>query len=228
MPGRAMPLIKDQVYHVFNRSIEDRVTFGNKRELDRGLLASDYYRFTSQPVRLSILLAWAGSRREEVLEKMRQTFPRLVEIYAYCLMPNHFHFLVKQKTEGGISKFMSNFQNSYSRYYNTKTKRKGALFLNQFKAVRVGTDEQLKHVFRYIILNPYTAYLTKKVEELENYRGDCLGEYLNKEGGICTKEMIKSFFRERRDLLKFIYDQADYQRRLGDIKRLMLDEPDFS
>lgn len=228
MPGRAIPLVTDQIYHVFNRGINDRVTFRGKKEIDRGLLALDYYRFTSQPARLSIFLEWARARRKEIFGKMKTTYPKLVEVYAYCLMPNHFHLILKQSADNGISKFMSNFQNSYSRYFNVKHKRKGGLFLNQFKAVRVGTDEQFKHLFRYVVLNPYTAYLTKKVEDLEKYHGNCLKEYLGKKEKICDKKPIQDLFGNERDLLDFIYDQADYQRRLGDIKRLTVDEPDFS
>ena len=76
-----------------------------------------------------------------------------MEIICYCLMPNHLHLLLRQLMDGGISKFMSNFANSYTRYFNTKSKRKGPVFEGKFKAKRIETDEQLLHLSRHIHLN---------------------------------------------------------------------------
>ena len=83
---------------------------------------------------------------------------RVVDLICFCLMPNHFHLLLRQIEEDGIVKFVRNFQIGYSRYLNEKEKRSGALFEGQFKAVRVENDEQLIHVSRYIHLNPYSSY----------------------------------------------------------------------
>ena len=67
--------------------------------------------------------------------------------------------LVKQLEENGITRFISNFQNSYAKYYNLKNDREGALFKNQFKGKWIESDEQFLHVSRYIHLNPVTAYM---------------------------------------------------------------------
>lgn len=78
----------------------------------------------------------------------------LVDIGAYCLMPNHFHILIREKTEGGIAKFMGKLATGYSMYFNKKNTRTGALFEGKFKAKYVDSDEYLKYLFAYIHLNP--------------------------------------------------------------------------
>jgi len=79
---------------------------------------------------------------------------RLVAIGAYCLMPNHFHILVREITEGGITKFMSKLLTAYSTYFNKRQTRTGTLFSSEFKAQHLDTDEYLKYIFAYIHLNP--------------------------------------------------------------------------
>ena len=135
-------------------------------------------------------------------------------------MPNHFHFLLKQTAEEGIAKFMSNFQNSYTRYFNTRHNRVGPLFQGPFRAVRVETDEQLLHLSRYIHLNPYSSFVVKNIKDLEEYQWSSFKEYLGKEKGFCQKEIVMSFFKNPQDYRKFVFDQADYQRELQKIKHL--------
>ena len=120
----------------------------------------------------------------------------LAEIVAYCFMPNHFHFLLKQKANDGISKFIANFTNSYGRYFNSKNKRNGPLFQNRFRATRIETEQQLLHVSRYIHLNPYSAYLVKNLKELEVYPYSSLPEYIGKtDSEFCYKENVLHYFK---------------------------------
>ena len=91
----------------------------------------------------------------------------IVDIGAYCLMPNHFHILLQQLQDNGISTFVRKLLNSYTRYFNTKNERIGPLFQGQFKAVRVESDEQLLHLTRYIHLNPLVGYVVKDLRNFE-------------------------------------------------------------
>src|SRR3989344_7879200 len=122
MPGRILPLVNSEVYHVFNRGIDRRPTFITKAEYQRAIKSISFYRFAKPPLRLSKLLLLENKRQVEILESLEKS-EKLVEIISYCLMPNHFHFLLKQTQENGISKFLGNFQNSYTRYFNTRNKR---------------------------------------------------------------------------------------------------------
>lgn len=140
-------------------------------------------------------------------------------------MPNHFHFLLKQVEEEGTSKFMSNFTNSYTRYFNVKNKRNGPLFQGKFKAIRIETDEQLLHLSRYIHLNPYSSYVVKTLKDLEKYPSSSFPEYLGKsQTSLCSKEIILGQFKNLNLYKKFVFDQADYQRRLEKIKHLILEK----
>ena len=90
---------------------------------------------------------------------------KMIEIICYCLMPNHIHFLIRQLKENGISKFMGQISNSYTKYFNTKYTRVGPLLQGPFKAVLIESDEQLIHVSRYIHLNPIVSGIVKNLED---------------------------------------------------------------
>jgi len=224
MPGRTIPLVTNQVYHVFNRGIDHRPTFLNDREFGRAIEVITFYRFVKIPVKFSVFHIWSKENREKFLTESNKSGAKLVEIISYCLMPNHFHLLIKQKTDNGIAKFISNFLNSYTRYFNTKHKRTGPLFLDQFKALRIETEEQLLHVSRYINLNPYSSYIVKTFKDLEKYKWSSLPELLGLQKGICQPQEILSRFKDISGFKKFIFNQSDYQRNLERIKHLVFEK----
>lgn len=224
MPGRIIPLVNEQIYHVFNRGIDHRPTFIDKKEFQRALTVLSYYRFSNPPVKLSKFFLLSNENRERILSDLNNENKKLVEILCFCLMPNHFHLLLKQVEENGISKYLSNIQNSYTRYFNTKNERVGPLFLGQFKAVRIQTDEQLLHVSRYIHLNPVTSYVVKDFKKLQDYLWSSLKEYLDMSNfKFCSREPILTFFNRNSDYKKFLEDQVAYQRELHKIKHLILE-----
>jgi putative transposase len=222
MPARNTPLVTGQYYHIFNRGINRRLTFINKREYQRALSSLQYCLYSKRPVSYSKFLTLDQDLRQIIIEKLNKV-PKLVKVIAFCLMPNHFHLLVKQQLDNGISKLLGDFQNGYTRYFNTRNNRSGPLFNTQFKAVLIETDEQLVHVSRYIHLNPYTAFIIKEIEELENYNWSSLPEYINTQSKITESEEILSLFKNAQAYQKFIFDQADYQRKLGIVKHLAID-----
>lgn len=225
MPLRTTPLITGQYYHVFNRGINKQPIFSKRREYKRALGAFQFYSFTTQKLRLSKFLLLSQTERERLWIQMTNINNRLVDILCYCLMPNHFHFLLEQRIDNGISKFMSDFQNSYTRYFNTSHRGIGPLLQGQFKAVRIEDDEQLLHLSRYIHLNPYTSFIVKDIENLLEYTWSSLPEYISKiEAAFCNKEQILSQFSSPEAYKSFVFDQANYQRELGKIKHLSLEE----
>ncbi|MBI4999319.1 transposase [Candidatus Gottesmanbacteria bacterium] len=224
MPGRDIPLVNGEIYHVLNRGIASQPTFTDAREYKRAIEAMSYYQNLHPPQRYSIFLVQARKIREEILAKLKEKAEFWVEIIAYCFMPNHFHFLLRQKADRGISNFLSNFTNSYTRYFNTRHKRQGPLFMGKFKAVRVETDEQFYHLSRYIHLNPYSSYVVKSLETLANYPFSSLPEYLGEVSHTyCQKELILARFPTAESYKKFVFDQADYQRSLEIGKHLWLE-----
>ncbi len=225
MPGREIPLVTEEIYHVFNRGIASQPIFGNKRDYSRLTETFIYYQNISPPVKYSKFLTLSNDMRNKIMETLRREKQFLVEIIAYCLMPNHFHFILKQTKNNGISNFIGNISNSYTRYFNTRVERQGPLLTGKFKSVRVGTEEQLLNLSRYIHLNPYTSYIVKTTKDLNNYLYSSFPEYIERvKTPICFKEDVLTRFKNKDSYKNFVFDQADYQRRLEEIKHLTLEK----
>jgi putative transposase len=225
MPYRKIFLASNQVYHVFNRGVASLPIFMTFKSYLRFLDLVDYYRFSNTPFSFSQLMSLPKEERKKVLVGLRKENNIHVEILTYCLMPNHFHLLLKQISDKGISVFMTNLQNSYVKYFNIKNERAGPLFQSMFKAVRIENDEQLLHVSRYIHLNPSTAYIVGP-ENLEGYRWSSLNNYFNNDlnhYSFVKLEIIMSFFKSSKDYKIFVLDQASYQRDLDKIKHLIFE-----
>jgi len=223
MPGRDIVLAKNQYYHVFNRGVDSQKIFSCERDYFQFLDRIAYYRNKNLTIRFSQLSDLPLSIKSEILSKLANKKDFLIDIVAYCLMPNHFHFLLKQNLENGISKFVSNFSNSYTRYYNIKHKRVGPILQGKFKAVLVNSDEQILHLSRYIHLNPYPSGIVKNIQELLIYPYSSMAEYLNKRKGICKTDIIMEQFNDDNNYRKFVTDQADYQLNLQLIKKQILE-----
>jgi len=223
MPARYTPLVTNHFYHVFNRGINSEPIFLDKKHFTRALNLLHFYNYVDYPVRFSKFLLLSNDRRKEIWKRLEKS-TKHTEIISYCLMPNHFHLLLKQRIDHGISKFIANFQNSYAKYCNLKNNRTGHLFQGQFKAVLINTEEQLLHVHRYIHLNPYSAGLVAKLENLEIYPWSSFHEYLKSDlFNFTNQEDILSNFKKPDTYKKFILDQADYQKSLEYIKHLALE-----
>lgn len=148
----------------------------------------------------------------------------IVGIICYCLMPNHFHFVLQQIRNNGITEFLSKLSNSYTKYFNTKNKRIGPLLQGEFKSVHIGSDEQLIHLSRYIHLNPLVGYKTKS---LETYRWSSYPEYIGIINSfLCDKNITLDQFISSEEYKKFILDHAEHARKLESIKHLLLDHED--
>ena len=209
-----------EVYHVYNRGIEGVPVFNSTKEYKRAIVTLFYYSFSKPSLKLSEALKLADSLRQEFFDKLKE-LQRRVEIISYCLMPNHFHFLLKQLEKGGVQKFVGDFTNSYTRYFNLRhNARVGPIFQGPFKAVHIDTNEQLLHTSRYIHINPAVSFLVKK-EELEDYPWSSLPEYLGETvEEICSKDIILNQFKSVDDYRKFVFEQIDYGRELEKMKHL--------
>lgn len=214
MPSRTVPFINDEYYHIFNRGVAKMPIFNNAFDYKHFLSTILYYQVDGPKPRFSFF------RNKRIsLEKNG----KIVDIVCYCLMPNHFHFLLRQKKENGITEFISKTSNSYTRYFNVKNKRVGPLLQGEFKSVYVESNEQLLHLSRYIHLNPLIGYVTKNIT---NYEWSSYQEYLGLGGKIYSKDVILEQFRSRDDYEQFILDQVGYVRELEFIKHKLLDGED--
>lgn len=224
MPGREIPLITGEIYHILNRGIASQTIFSSQRHYQRALELMLYYQNQKPLQRYSYFSVLSASVRAEKLVDIKNKKEFLVEILAYCFMPNHFHFLLKQLVDNGISIYLSKFSNSYTRYFNTKGKRVGPLLQGKFKSVLVDNEQQLLHLSRYIHLNPYSSGIVKHLKELPDYSYSSLAEYLNLTNAqTCSKETILSYFQAKNSYRDFIFEQAYVQRELDIIKHSILE-----
>jgi len=176
-------------YHVFNRGVDKRSIFEDKNDI--------YYFFN----RLTDLNIDAVNSRLTTKRFKKQgeaiiepNHAKLVSIIAYCLLPNHFHLVLKQESKDGISKFMQKLGTSYTMYFNTKYKRSGSLFQGKFKANLIGGDFGLPVLSVYINLN----YIHHRIDPKINLVKSSIFEYLDKELGesICNQEEVESVINE--------------------------------
>ena len=219
--NRMLVFAPSEIYHVFNRGVERRPIFTNKREYERMVESMRYYRFANVPMRYSQLITLPDEKQKQVWDRLKTRDNYEVILIAYVLMPNHFHIVLKQINDQGVSRFLSNISNSFTKYFNTKHQRPGPLLQGPFKAVRVETDEQLLHLTRYVHLNPVASFLIEP-EELDNYPWSSLPEYLtipHKEF-LCDTTFIGNFFPKKDQYRVFVYDQIGYAREIEKIKHL--------
>ena len=215
---RKVPLANNEIYHVFTKSIDNYITFKDDIDYIRSLETIKFYIYGKLPISFS----------NYVKTKNKKNFPlkydldiknSIVEITAYCIMSTHLHLILKQLMYNGISSYMKNILDSYTRYFNTKYQRKGTLWQGRFKSVHVDSNEQLLHLTRYIHLNPTTAGIVKNPEE---WPYSSYLEYLNKSNEkICN--YVDYLDMDMKDYKNFVDDRKDYQKELGLIKHLTLE-----
>ncbi len=144
-------------------------------------------------------------------------------IAVYCLMPNHFHFLIRQNKDVSISKLFLKLLTSYSMYFNRKYDHVGHVFQDRIKAVHVVDDTQLKHLSAYIHVNPQVA---KLVRDARKWPHSSYAEYLSPDtGGLCDTATILEHFKSAREYQRFVEDAFDdIVARKSTVRELMLDE----
>ena len=191
-----------EFYHIYSRGVEKRTIFLDNLDHIRFMRSLFLCNSTKSVVIRDI-------PKERTYEYERDE--SLVDILTYCLMPNHFHILIHEKKEGGISVFMKKLLTSYSMYFNSKYKRSGSLFGSAFKATHANKDEYLKYLFAYIHLNPVklvdplwkeNGISNKLIAEtyLNNYSYSSFQDFIRnnsrKEGNILNLENSPEYFNK--------------------------------
>jgi REP element-mobilizing transposase RayT len=217
MTIRKVPLTKGECYHVFNRGVDKRDIFTNKDEL---------YLFFNRlndlnTTNISNALRMKRKKGKEVLDDNE----KLVSIIAYCLLPNHFHLLLKQESENGITKFMHRLCNSYVKVFNHSHKRSGSLFQGRFKAKHLTGEDALGTVSTYVNLN----YKHHKINLKKQLVKSSIFEYLDTELGprICDISEIKNIIDDYGSLQQYKADIKNTSISFAMNKNISLDLEDF-
>jgi putative transposase len=198
--------INDYCYHTCNRGVDKREMFLDIEDYQRFL--HDMYEFNDTQYAPPFV------RRIPKLPRERE---KLVEIYCYCLMPNHFHLVLKQLRDEGVTLFMKKLCMGYANYFNKKYKRSGALFQGRFKAKTIENDSQMLHLSRYIhVLNPGELVEPDiregKVRDaerldlfLKKYRWSSYLDYLGIKNypSLIQKDFIMGQFKDKGDFEQF-------------------------
>ena len=219
---RATPLVNHAVYHVFNKSIAGYRIFNSNAEYQRMLGCIKHYQSRERTQSYSKVLKTA---RIIALPSQPAPLPSrsepLATIIAFCLMPTHFHLALKQTCTDGISIFLANLQNSYTRYFNLRHSRRGPLWVGPFRNVLVERDEQLLHLTRYIHLNPCSSQLVEHPREwpYSSYK-EYLGE-TSPQDRLCEFQALLPSLGP--PYAQFVEDRQSHQRELHKIKSLLLD-----
>lgn len=192
MPYRGDVFVQGHYYHVYNRGAGKGLIFFNP------------------------------GNYEHLLRLVKRYCRRYgVTVIAYCLMPNHYHFLLRQETEQALSKFINVLFNAYVQAVNRQQGRKGTLFEGRFRHVWVNREEYLIHLCRYIHLNPVKANLVSQIEDwpYSNYL-EWIGQ---RTGTLKDTRFIRDRFPTPEAYRQFVADDQDVIQTRGSIVKYVWD-----
>ncbi len=206
----------DSYFHVFNRGTGQINIFNDDED----------YLFFLHRLKEALFPNLKLSSPESAMKSNRYERTKLPSnsftLISYCLMPNHFHLLIRQNKEISISDLVSKICTSYSKCFNKKNERIGSLFQDQFKAVPIFDDNHLMYLSAYIHQNPVMAGLVKN---LDDYQYSSYPDYSGKRNGIlCDQKLILSMFdNKRKAYLDFVEDTYDIIKRNKELNKLIFD-----
>lgn len=229
MPSRnsIKQYVDNGYYHIYNRGVEKRLIFLDAQDYGVFLSYLKEYLTPKNELELSQKLSDPNisyKEKDKILKLLRMNnFYGEIALLAYCLMPNHFHFFIKQKGALSIDKFMQSLCTRYTMYFNRKYKRVGSLFQAVYKAVLVETEEQFLYLSRYI----HKQSLALQGETLQGWeeKQPCsFAEYLGFRKTSWTEpQEVLDYFSKTNPTLSyksFVLEQDDY----GVIQNLILED----
>jgi len=164
---------ENSFYHMYNRGVEKRDIYIDKQ--DHKVFLGYLKQYLSPPPDPKTLLKDIDvqGRTFKGVSRQPNNYHQQIELTAFCLMPNHFHLLVRQTPSNAINRLMQSILTRYTMFFNKKYDRVGSLFQGKYKAVLVGEENYLLHLTRYIHLNPQNQFpnLTDSYSSYANYLG---------------------------------------------------------
>jgi len=220
---RKTPFANGEIYHVYNRGVDKRTIVLDQEDADR--FVQSLVEFNTEQAIGSL---YQNSFRKKLLRGSTSKYSdeekkneKPVEVIAYCLNPNHFHFILRQVTERGIEKFMQRLGTGYTMYFNKKYERSGVLFQGAFKAIHVDTDAYLLQLSVYVNLNFRAHQYGKDFLPLirssfDGYLGKNVPQY-------CEKDVVLGQLRKAKEYQSFSEDAL-----VGILTRKQIEQDIFS
>lgn len=219
MSLRKVNFAKGEYYHIYNRGNSKQKIFRDKEDYLR-FIALLYIANTSDKFNIYDLKKYANS---DIYEKEKSD--SLVGIGSYCLMPNHFHILITEKVEGGISNFMQKLSTAYAMYYNKKYERSGSLFEGKFKSKHIDKDNYFKYLFSYVHLNPIKLIQkdwkekgiknkTEAIKYLNKYEYSSYLDFVEEERSqnkILDLKEFPKYFSNKKSFIKDTFEWLSYK-----------------
>lgn len=151
MRKKGIPFMVGDYYHIFNRGAHKQPVFKDEQDRKRFLLLLLLTNTNQQTDFRTILKKYKGEFNVDVF---KETFgEKIVDILAYTLMTNHFHLVLREREEGGISKFMRKLSTSYSMYFNARHNHDGVVFQGRYRCVHLSNEDCFQQVWAHILLN---------------------------------------------------------------------------
>lgn len=207
---RKVPLVTGEYYHVFNRGIDRRQIVQSNADVERLLLSISEFN-TKNPIGSIFERSHARTKIGVFGDLVSKGAPSevLVDVVCYCLLPNHYHIVMRQTHDKGIQKFMHRLGLGYTMYFNEKYRRSGSLFQGTYKANHIDSHEYLLNVSAYVNLNnsvhkkwPVDSPL---IRSSWNEYQDTGGEYPTKTPKI-QKDIVLDSFKHSSEYAKFASD----------------------
>lgn len=197
----------DEYYHVYNRGAHKRIIFHDVTDYARFLFLILYFQSAIGFDQVSRCVRRFVKHRVFDIDETDASqiiSGRYVELISFCLMPNHFHLILREVQEGGIARYMQRVLNSYTKYYNAKYETSGHLFQGPYKAVHIEDNEQLLHLSAYIHRNPRELPQWKNKER--GYEWSSYQDYVSKSrwGKLLSTELILEQFTTVDEYEKFV------------------------
>ncbi|OGZ63443.1 MAG: hypothetical protein A2402_01075 [Candidatus Staskawiczbacteria bacterium RIFOXYC1_FULL_37_43] len=236
MPQRKEQFTNDEIYHIIIRGLDDSLIFKDINDYYRGIFS--IYEFNNAK-HIEIRKRREERKREKtsgVPDSVVDKREKLVDILAFCFMPNHIHLLLKQVKNGGIVKFMNKSGSGYAGYFNRKYKRKGYVFQNRFRSVPIGDDNQLRTIFNYIHVNPISLIepgwkengidnLDKAVSFLEDYKWSSYSDYIGENNfpSVTERKFLSETLNGVVGCKEAIENWIEYKRKLSQHQAILLE-----
>lgn len=214
-----------EIYHVLSRGVDKRRIFLCDRDYFRFI--HNLFEFNNQE-RTGTSSDYGFKKLDDIASRLiraRDRKPRklLVDIHAFCLMPNHYHLMLRPRIEDGIPRFMKKINIGYAKYFNIKNERKGALFESRYRSILIENESHFMYLPHYIHLNPLDMYMPEwregklrsavgAIKFLENYRWSSFPDYIGQKNfpSVTNRDFLLEVFgnvdKYRSEIQEFLKD----------------------